>query len=165
MGFSDRVFVFVEEYSLYILLGLTAIALCLIFWNLVHARRLGRMGKTIKNLMSADGIEPKTYQECLAVLRQLHFEIGVIQEQYRNLESTQQLAVQKIGLVRFNAFEDVGGEQSFALALLDCQKNGLVLSSIFGRAESRIYAKAISDGRSERTLSTEEQEALKRALT
>jgi len=65
--------------------------------------------------------------------------------------------------VRFNPFEDVGGDQSFAIALLDQHGNGLVLSSLHNRAETRVYAKPIQAGRSEYTLSAEEQQALAQA--
>lgn len=67
------------------------------------------------------------------------------------------------GLVRFNAFEDIHGDQSFALALLDSASNGVVLTAIVGRNESRVYAKGILDGRSERDLTAEEQSAVDKA--
>ena len=67
-------------------------------------------------------------------------------------------------LVRYNAFDDTGGELSFSLVLIDDHGNGFVLSAIHGREESRIYAKRIQKGKSQHTLSSEEQEALKSAL-
>ncbi|HKG56390.1 MAG TPA: DUF4446 family protein, partial [Candidatus Limnocylindrales bacterium] len=69
-----------------------------------------------------------------------------------------------IGLVRFNPFEDTGGNQSFAVALLDAHGDGFVLSSLHGRGGTRVYAKALTNGRSESTLSGEESEALRLAL-
>ncbi len=74
-------------------------------------------------------------------------------------------ALQQWGLVRFSAFQNIGGDQSFALAMLDSKGNGIVMSSIFGREESRIYCKAIKDGKSSYTLSDEEREAIEKALT
>lgn len=68
--------------------------------------------------------------------------------------------IQKVGLVRFNAFSDVGGEQSFALALLDGRDKGVVLSSLYGRSEARVYAKIVEGGQSPHALSEEEQKAL-----
>ncbi|HVL32708.1 MAG TPA: DUF4446 family protein [Actinomycetota bacterium] len=73
-------------------------------------------------------------------------------------------AIQRVGLVRFDAFDDMGGRLSFAAALLDEDGSGLVLSSINGRHETRIYAKAIEHGQSRIQLSDEEVEAIKRAL-
>lgn len=80
------------------------------------------------------------------------------------LEQAQRKAIQRIGLVRFNPFEDTGGNQSFALALLDQLGDGFVVSSLHARAGTRVYGKAISKGRSDANLSSEESEALRLAL-
>jgi hypothetical protein len=82
----------------------------------------------------------------------------------KNLENISEKTLQKLGVVRFNPFANVGGNQSFAIALLDRQNNGFVISSLFIKEGSRVYAKAIKNGKSEHSLSTEEQEALKRAM-
>jgi len=79
------------------------------------------------------------------------------------LEGVQRRAFQRVGLVRFNPFEDTGGNQSFALALLDAEGNGWVLSSLHARTGTRVYAKAIRDGRSDGALSDEEAAAIKQA--
>jgi Protein of unknown function (DUF4446) len=79
------------------------------------------------------------------------------------LESGSLRAFQRVGLVRFNPFEDTGGNQSFALALLDAEGNGWVLSSLHARTGTRVYAKAIRGGRSEGALSDEETAAIKQA--
>lgn len=73
-------------------------------------------------------------------------------------------AVQRVGLVRFDAFEDMGGQLSFAVALLDAAGDGVVLSSINGRSETRVYAKQVERGSSRHNLSGEEEEAIRRAL-
>ena len=82
----------------------------------------------------------------------------------RALEVSGRKAFQRIGLVRFNPFEDTGSNQSFALALLDGRGDGFVVSSLHARAGTRVYAKAISNGVSEGALSDEETEALRQAL-
>ena len=74
-----------------------------------------------------------------------------------------QTAIQRVGLVRFNPFQETGGDQSFAIALLDQHDNGLVVSSLHSRTETRVYAKPIEDGRSRYTLSEEEEQALQQA--
>jgi hypothetical protein len=70
----------------------------------------------------------------------------------------------RVGLVRFNPFEDTGGNQSFALALLDGNGDGFVVSSLHARAGTRVYAKSISGGASDSALSEEEGEALRQAM-
>jgi hypothetical protein len=79
------------------------------------------------------------------------------------LETDAVRAFQRVGLVRFNPFEDTGGNQSFALALLDAEGNGWVLSSLHARQGTRVYAKAIRGGRSDGALSDEEAAAIKQA--
>ena len=80
------------------------------------------------------------------------------------LEATGRRAIQRVGLVRFNPFEDTGGNQSFALALTDANGDGFVFSSLHTRTGTRLYAKAIDGGRSDGALSDEEREALRLAL-
>jgi hypothetical protein len=80
------------------------------------------------------------------------------------VEAVGRRSIQRVGLVRFNPFEDTGGNQSFALALTDGGGNGLVLSSLHSRTGTRVYAKAIAAGRSDGALSAEEAEALRLAM-
>jgi Protein of unknown function (DUF4446) len=73
-------------------------------------------------------------------------------------------AVRRVALLRYDAFEDVGGRLSFSCAMLDEQGNGVVLTSINGRQETRVYAKPVTAGTSSHNLSLEEEEAIRRAL-
>ena len=72
-------------------------------------------------------------------------------------------ALRHVALVRYDAFEDIGGGQSFSAALLDERGDGVVLTSIHGRGESRTYGKSVRGGTSEHTLSPEEQQAIAQA--
>jgi hypothetical protein len=80
------------------------------------------------------------------------------------LEGVQRKAFQRVGLVRYNPFEETGGNQSFALALLDATGDGWVLSSLHARSGTRVYAKAIKLGRADVGLSAEETAAITRAM-
>lgn len=73
-------------------------------------------------------------------------------------------SARNLGVVRFDAFDDMGGRMSFSVALLDDHGSGVVITSINARAESRAYAKAIRGGTSEHNLSAEEQRAIADAL-
>jgi len=73
-------------------------------------------------------------------------------------------SIQNVGLLRYDAFEDVGGRLSFSCAMLDERGSGVVLTSINGRQETRVYAKPITEGRSSYNLSAEEEEAIRQAL-
>lgn len=79
---------------------------------------------------------------------------------HENLQEKAALASQKIAVVRFNPFGDTGGDQSFALAVLDDHNSGYILTSIHGRTGTRVYVKPIDFGKSKYNLSTEEQQAL-----
>ena len=76
------------------------------------------------------------------------------------LESDGRRAVRRVGLVRFNPFEDTGSDQSFAIALLDEVGDGVVITSLHTRGMTRIYAKAIVGGAPEAALSDEETAAV-----
>ena len=73
-------------------------------------------------------------------------------------------AFQRIGVVRFNPFEDTGGNQSFAIALLDAKGDGVLISSLHARGSTRVYAKAVKAGKPETSASAEEAQALREAL-
>jgi Protein of unknown function (DUF4446) len=74
-------------------------------------------------------------------------------------------AVQHVGVVRFDAFEDMGGRLSFSAALLDARGDGVVITSINGRQDTRCYAKAVRNGTSIHNLSDEEEQAIRDALS
>jgi hypothetical protein len=80
------------------------------------------------------------------------------------VETNLRRSFQRVGLVRFNPFEDTGGNQSFALALLDANGDGVIVSSLHSRTGTRVYAKAVASGRSEAALSDEESRAVNEAL-
>ena len=91
-------------------------------------------------------------------------EVGAVAARTAALERDQQGSIGRVGLVRFNPFEETGGNQSFALAMLDGHGDGFVVSSLHARAGTRVYAKAIARGTAESALSDEESEALRLAL-
>lgn len=72
--------------------------------------------------------------------------------------------LRRIALVRYDAFEDLGGRLSFSLAILDDNGNGITLTSIASTSDTRLYAKSLTAGVGEHTLSAEEEQAVKAAL-
>ena len=79
---------------------------------------------------------------------------------YTKLDSDIASCIQKVGLVRYNAFKDVGSDLSFAIALLDGNNNGVVFNGIYGSEYSNIYAKPIKNKESNYQLSQEEEYAI-----
>ncbi|MEI7554340.1 DUF4446 family protein [Candidatus Chlorohelix sp.] len=90
--------------------------------------------------------------------------LDVIQTAMRELELRQNRSYQSVGLVRFNPFTDMGGDQSFALAIIDSFGNGFVMSSLHGRTATRIYAKTVKRGQAVGTISSEEQASIDQAM-
>ncbi|HKP52574.1 MAG TPA: DUF4446 family protein [Chloroflexia bacterium] len=82
-----------------------------------------------------------------------------------DLEAPVARSVQYVGVVRYNPFGDTGGDQSFAVALLDQRSDGVVISSLHGRTATRFYAKPVKAGTSHTTLSEEEEQAIQQALS
>lgn len=93
-------------------------------------------------------------------LQKVGEDVQLLSRANRVLADLQQGSTQHVGLVRFNSFADSGGNTSFALALLDGQGNGVVLSSLYGRDSMRIYAKLIRAGVALIPLTPEEKRAI-----
>lgn len=83
----------------------------------------------------------------------------------RKLEAYAAGRLGRVHLVRYDAFEDVGGRLSFSCAMLDDHGDGVVVTSINGRRDTRVYAKPVTAGRSPYSLSTEEEEAIAKAMS
>ena len=93
-------------------------------------------------------------------------EIQELFEISNKIHNLSQRSIHKVGIIRFNPFKAIGGDQSFALALLDGKDSGLVMSSLHTREGTRIYSKPIIKGESEKyTLTDEEKAAIKNAIT
>ena len=84
--------------------------------------------------------------------------------QLSGLDKDLEGCIQKVGIVRYSAFQDTGSDLSFSLALLDEKNNGVVMNGIYSREMSNIYAKPVEAGNSSYTLSEEEQQAIKKAM-
>lgn len=135
-------------------------------WTAVLARSQAMLRRRLRRLLS-DG-ESGGLDKIAADLERidrLSERVDALNALQRGLEQSGQRAIQRVAVVRFNPFTDSGGDQSFAIALLDALGNGIVLSSLHGRADTRIFAKQIRNGRSRHPLSSEEEEAIAQALT
>lgn len=107
--------------------------------------------------------EPKDLKEVLADFGKLEERFDKVLEEMKKLENRQKFSVQKLGIVRFNPFSEVGSDQSFSMALLNEENDGVVITSLYTRQENRVYGKPIKDSQSEYTLSEEEKDAIEKA--
>jgi hypothetical protein len=100
----------------------------------------------------------------LGETEQLQRELRLIGRDTARLGERVSAAVRTVGFTRYDAFPDVGGQLSFSAAFLDEAGDGVVLSIINGRSDSRSYAKAVKRGHSDHQLSEEEQAAIAMAM-
>ena len=114
-------------------------------------------GKKVKDL-------EEVISEQLKRMEGIEDDIKKLSEWNDKLQKTCDISITKVGVVRFNPFKDTGGDQSFVIALLDSNNNGLVLSSLYTREGNRVYTKPIQNGTSNYNLSEEEQEAIRKAM-
>jgi hypothetical protein len=146
--------------------GLIVVVLALAFAVVGLIRRVRKLGGRLESL--TQGSDESSLEAVLGShlerVRQVVRDVDVVAARTAAVERDLQSAFGRIGLVRFNPFEDTGGNQSFALAILDGRGDGFVVSSLHARAGTRVYAKAIAGGASEAALSDEESEALRLAL-
>jgi hypothetical protein len=124
--------------------------------------RARRTTRPLPALVDADALEA-FLRDQQARLDRMADAVDTLDGRAGSLEGDARRAVQHVGMVRFNPFEDTGSNQSFALAVLDGDANGVILSSLHSRQQTRLYVKEIVAGRSEAPLSAEESEALKKA--
>lgn len=94
----------------------------------------------------------------------LRDQLGDARRRLMFVEENLPQCLQKVGIVRYNAFDDVGSDLSFAVALLDEKGNGVVFSSLYARDDNRIYAKPVTNGLSKYQLTEEEQAAINQAM-
>ncbi|HWR28855.1 MAG TPA: DUF4446 family protein [Negativicutes bacterium] len=89
--------------------------------------------------------------------------VAELRQECEKLDAESRTHIQQVGIVRFNAFDNTGSDLSFAVAMLDAANSGMVLSGIYGREESRVYAKPVLKGESTYMLTKEERQALETA--
>ena len=103
-------------------------------------------------------------RELAKQVKELSEQLEETRQELSVFQKTMEKAVQKVAIIRFNPFGELGGDQSFSIALLDYDNDGVVVTSHYGRDENRVYGKRIKNGKSEYTLSKEEEDAVTQAI-
>jgi len=109
--------------------------------------------------------EPENLKELLSQFKELKSNFDQIAKELESLKKESRFFIQKVGIVRFNPFSDVGSDQSFSAALLDGEDNGVIITSLYTREGNRVYGKPIKNGKSVYLLSDEEKQAINKAKT
>lgn len=142
------------------------IALVALVIAVLLAFRTNRMKTQYSVLSAADG--RASFVEVVARKAQevegLREDVARLADELRSTQRELQMAVRHIGVVRYDAFGDMGGRMSFSAALIDDHGNGFVLTSVHARSESRSYIKQLRGGMAEVNLSPEESAAVADAV-
>lgn len=161
----EILFTFIKQNQEIIILYSAIISVGALIILLIQGLKLSRLEKRYRGL--SQNMEGKNLEEIIyqyyEKIDNLDIRMNQITGQIKDIEETLLHCVQKIGIVQYNAFEDVGGNLSFSIALLDEENNGLVLSSLYSRNNHVVYGKPIKKGKATYPLSAEEMQAVDRA--
>lgn len=157
---------YLEFDSDYIIIGLCGVLLILFILTIVNIVQMKKLKKNYRIFMS--GKDAKTLEDTL--IQRLDQVDSLLESNEENdsnikvLSKNMQRTYQKMGLIKYDAFHEMGGKLSFSLAMLDMRNNGFIINAMHTREGCYTYIKEIIDGNSVIVLSEEEQEALKRAM-
>lgn len=144
-----------------------AVAVLVLLWNILLTLRLRTMQARYHAAVGGqDGLDIETQ------LGEVHRRGHTNSERLDEIEATIQALTEtlagragRIGVVRYNPFAETGGDQSFALAIVNDAGTGVVVSSLHNRDATRVYAKPLASGDSTYQLTDEERDAIQQALT
>jgi len=158
----------IQNYSFYIFTGFLLVFLIFLIWNIILQIQIGRLKKRSQEFFAGKKVS-NLEDLLLEQSKNLKLLDKDIQELYNISNQINALAFRgyhKLGIVRFNPFKDVGGDQSFSIALMNGKNDGMTISSLFTREGARVYTKTIVAGESEKhPLTEEEKEAIKIAMS
>ena len=150
-----------------ITLALTAVVAMLLLFCAVFLVQLRMINRRITKFFGTGNDRHDLEQKlthCLTTVSGVDAKYSDVVESLENLENHLNRCVQKIGIVRYNPFEDMGGDLSFTLALLNARDEGVVLNGIYNRDYAYTYAKPVKALQSKYPLSEEEKDAIKLAM-
>ncbi|MCC8026561.1 MAG: DUF4446 family protein [Clostridium sp.] len=150
----------------YIILGLLVFVLLLLILVIVNMTKIKRLNRKYDYFMR--GKDAETMEDMildqLDELRSLKAEDRANKDSIRNLNRNFRASFQKYGVVKYNAFKGMGGNLSFAFAMLDYTNSGFILNCVHSREGCYLYIKEVDMGKTDIVLGNEEQEALEQAL-
>jgi hypothetical protein len=135
-------------------------------WLLAVSRRAARAEARLDSIFSnvGDANTAQRLAEYLTTVRRTASDVQKVVKQHEEVMSILPTMIRHVGLVRFSPFHDTGSDQSFTLALLDGVGDGVVITGLHSRTDSRLYAKPIEAGESEYVLTPEERNAMDMAM-
>jgi hypothetical protein len=156
---------FLSKISVEVLVGIIlnfGLIIILFLMNISNRLNLKKFRAKYNKLMAGAGeigVE-QLLETCIDKVNDIAAKNKEIENEINNIERSLLQCFQKLGVVRYNAFDNVGSDLSFSVALLDNNDNGVVMSGIYSRDSSSTYAKPVLSGKSKYSLSAEEIQAL-----
>ncbi len=158
----NHILTIINTNSSLIIFSMLIIIICLTIITFINSIKLSSIKR--KHLSIMHGMKNKNLEnvilEYYSKVDGIIKENKDIKEEIEKIQDTLGHCAQKIGIVRYSAFENVGGDMSFAVAILDKKDSGFVLNGIYSRESSATYLKPIAFGKCEYTLSQEESKAI-----
>lgn len=149
-----------------LIVALVVIILFLIILNIVNIRSISKLKKKYDKFMlgkNAESLENEItdlFEDNKFIKNAIEKNKKDIHALYRKFESS----LQKVGIIKYDAFDQIGGKLSFCMALLDENNNGFILNSVYGAEGCYTYTKEIKNGNCETSLGQEEEKALSIAM-
>jgi hypothetical protein len=162
----DSIINIINEYSVFIIMGLSVITLLLFIISIILFSSVKKLEKKYKKMMR--GVNNKNLEKALNdnldnIEKALNKSEEAISE-CKNISDKLKGCVNKVAIMRYKAFEDVGSDLSFSIAILDSYNDGVIITGIYSRHDSTTYAKPIDKGISRYELSEEELHVLNEAI-
>ncbi len=164
--FANEIFSFIDMYYGYILLGVLALIILLLITIIVINNKIKKLTKKYDLFMR--GKDAETLED--SILKQIKdiTELKIADKKkdqaIKGLQENMKLAYQKVGIVKYDAFKEMGGKLSFSLVLLDKNNNGFVMNSMHSREGCYTYIKEVIEGKTFINLGEEEAKALNMAI-
>lgn len=149
---------FMQEYQFVIVAAIVIAGFVALGWI---AFRMHRHMEKMSGGLAPSG---DTTQDLVRRTMHLEARMDEVEPRLAATEAAARASIQKVGFLRFNPFQDTGGDNSFSVALLDSENNGVVISSLYMREGTRLYAKEVKSGTTRQTLSDEEVQVLDEAV-
>ena len=162
----DSIINIINEYSVFIIMGLSVITLLLFIISIILFSSVKKLEKKYRKMMR--GVNNKNLEKALNdnldnIEKALNKSEEAISE-CKNISDKLKGCVNKVAIMRYKAFEDVGSDLSFSIAILDSYNDGVIITGIYSRHDSTTYAKPIDKGISRYDLSEEELHVLNEAI-
>jgi len=148
-------------------LRLVLLFLAVFVWFLVLSYFIWKQNKFLGDFFPSSGERDirRKFQEVMQSLGKFKLDLGDFENRLKEIQRDSSVHIQRIELLRFNPYEDTGGDISFCIALLDSQGTGVVISSLHSRSGTRVFAKEVISGKmGKHEFSKEEIEVVKKAM-